>query len=341
MIRRRFFIPFWPLINVWYFALTARGISLNRLPFFLVINLYMLLTEPLRWLTLLLHVRFVFSKPKGNNPIFIIGHWRSGTSYLQDLLAMDSRFHYLSLYRMVSVNHFRLTESCFGNILSACIKRMNVNYPLQRNTKLDLSFSGELDVSLLFLGSPYAYTWAHLFPRKFDDLLQNTLWDTTQKAWLKDYLLVMHSLQSQRPNARLILKSPGDTARLEALYLAFPKAQFIYLHRSENDSLHSTAYLWQQIERYYGFQRWENPNRSVRETYHALLQAYRTQKSCIPPEQRIEIPFEALHDHPISTLEKIYQHFDLGELPAPLLNRLHESQGKHKAQTYPKPFPVS
>ena len=43
-------------------------------------------------------------------PLFIIGHWRSGTTYLHELLVLDERFTYPTTYQCFAPLHFLLTE---------------------------------------------------------------------------------------------------------------------------------------------------------------------------------------------------------------------------------------
>ena len=43
-------------------------------------------------------------------PLFIIGHWRSGTTWLHELLALDDRFTYPTTYVCFNPNRFLLTE---------------------------------------------------------------------------------------------------------------------------------------------------------------------------------------------------------------------------------------
>ena len=45
------------------------------------------------------------------SPLFILGHWRSGTTYLHQLLASDERFAFPSLYQISNPHIFLSTES--------------------------------------------------------------------------------------------------------------------------------------------------------------------------------------------------------------------------------------
>jgi len=44
-------------------------------------------------------------------PVFIVGHWRSGTTYLHELLSCDERFATPTTFQCFAANHFLLTEA--------------------------------------------------------------------------------------------------------------------------------------------------------------------------------------------------------------------------------------
>ena len=46
-------------------------------------------------------------------PIFLLGFWRSGTTFLHELLGCDSRFGFPSTYACMNPAHFLLSEKAF------------------------------------------------------------------------------------------------------------------------------------------------------------------------------------------------------------------------------------
>ena len=44
------------------------------------------------------------------DPIFIVGHWRTGTTLLHEFLILDDRHNYPTTYECLEPNHFLLTE---------------------------------------------------------------------------------------------------------------------------------------------------------------------------------------------------------------------------------------
>lgn len=339
MNRWKYVIPFWPLFNLWIMVFTHGGISSRRVLHFAGISFLLILSEPLRFMEWVFYSYAIHSTPLKEPPVFIIGHWRSGTSFLQDTLAMDPQFHYLSLYRMITAPYFLISEPWLFPFLNTIIKKLKLPYGFQRTT-LNLSFSGEMDVALTFMGNHLAYTWAHLLPKKYQELILNSLKESHQTEWLEDYLFLMKKLQRQRPKAKIVVKSPGDTARIKAILRMFPEAKFINLHRDKNQTLHSTFYLWQQIQSNNAFQRVEETKikKDIVWTMDYVTQKYMADKNMIPSNQLFELSFQDLHDFPTESLQKIYNQFGWGPLPKHVAEELHQKQGIHQVKDYTDPF---
>src|SRR5262249_35102668 len=56
-------------------------------------------------------------------PLFVLGHYRSGTTHLQNLIAVDDRFAYLNAYQANYPNTFLLTENLGSKLLDAFLPR--------------------------------------------------------------------------------------------------------------------------------------------------------------------------------------------------------------------------
>ena len=52
-----------------------------------------------------------------DDPIFVIGHWRSGTTLLHELLVLDPRAHFPDTYACFAPNHFRVS----GWMIKPCV----------------------------------------------------------------------------------------------------------------------------------------------------------------------------------------------------------------------------
>ena len=67
----------------------------------------------LRFLQGILYGRRIARTEIRAKPIFIIGHWRTGTTFLHELLILDERHTYPNTYQCLVPNHFLLTERLF------------------------------------------------------------------------------------------------------------------------------------------------------------------------------------------------------------------------------------
>ena len=54
-------------------------------------------------------------------PLFLIGHWRSGTTFLHELLAQDDQFYAPTTYQCMQPHHFLFTESWVKPVFSVLI----------------------------------------------------------------------------------------------------------------------------------------------------------------------------------------------------------------------------
>ena len=62
-----------------------------------------------RWLQHARHGRAI-DAIKLEAPIFVLGHWRTGTTLLHELMILDERFSYPDTYACLEPNHTLLTE---------------------------------------------------------------------------------------------------------------------------------------------------------------------------------------------------------------------------------------
>jgi len=87
-------------IRLWLKLNRQNNISKERKIMANRITLFVFISAPFRWiqsLYLLFKIPFVTFKKKP--PVFVIGHWRSGTTHLHYLLTQDEQFSYLEAFQ--------------------------------------------------------------------------------------------------------------------------------------------------------------------------------------------------------------------------------------------------
>ena len=246
------------------------------------------------------------------DPIFILGHWRSGTTLLHELLALDiEQLAYPNTFEVMSPQTFLSTEPLLSRWLAKLVpdRRPMDNMQLKVNSPQEDEFA----IALMTLQSYYL---ALSFPDAEQHYeryltLENLTPDELQH-WQHKFLWFLQKLtfKYQRP---LVLKSPPHTARIRLLLKLFPQAKFIHIHRHPYD-------VFQSMRHYFHTAGWltylqkpdlEVLDQAILRRYRLLYDAYFAQRNLIPPDQFYEVSFSALEQDPISEVKQIYHQFQL------------------------------
>lgn len=252
-------------------------------------------------------------------PIFIIGHWRTGTTMLHELLTCDPQFAYPSNYDCFVPHHFLLSKPILAPL---------VNWLLPSRRPMDDmpvgAFSPQEDeFALCALGAPTPYlrmAFPNHPPADMDLLnLDRTSPERVQR--FRDGIeFFFRSLTYHNNGRRLVLKSPPHTGRIRKLAEWFPEAKFIHLSRHPYQVFGSTLRLWRSLDQVQGFQlpRYadEQLEEFVFDAHARMYEGYYAQREGIHPANLIELKFEELVAHPESEIERIYDRLSLGPMSA-------------------------
>ena len=239
------------------------------------------------------------------DPIFIIGHWRSGTTFLHELLALDGQFAFPNTFQVTNPQTFLLTEA----IASQWLARLVPNHRPMDNMRINFQ-SPQEDEFAIALTTPMSYYLALSFPYAEQHYeryltLQGLTPDELQ-SWQTAFLTFLKKL-TYKYQRRLLLKSPTHTARIQRLLALFPRARFIHIHRHPYQ-------VFQSMQRYFETAGWltclQTPDPdaltpAILRRYRILYDAYMAQRHLIPPEQLCEVRFSALEANPIAQVQAI------------------------------------
>ena len=249
-------------------------------------------------------------------PVFVLGHWRSGTTFLHNLIACDPAMAFPTTLECVFPGGFLVARPVLGRSLSWLLpeQRPMDNMPLAT----DSPFEDEFALVKLGIGSPYA---SLAFPRQGppspDYLDLSGLTDKARKRWEIGFLWLMRRLQFAKPGRRLIIKSPPHTARIRTLLKLFPDARFVHISRDPYEIYPSTLKLWKVLNSRVGLQHPTNDAdwlpEYVLSTLPEMYAAYERDKSLIPPGRHVEIRYEDLISRPKATVDAVYAALDLGD----------------------------
>ena len=246
-------------------------------------------------------------------PIFILGHWRSGTTLLHNLLALDERFAAPNLFETMFPNGFMVTERW----QSALWSRLVPDTRLIDNMKLgtDMPQEDELALAILTGHSPYM---GHSFPQRWAHYMRyldfRDVDPAERKEWQSGLLAFVRKLTVHRGRCPLLLKSPPHTARIPLLLELFPDARFIHIHRNPYRVFQSNLHMLTEGLPLAKMQSGDlpEPEEFVIERYNRLHDAYFADRDLIPEGRLADIRFETLAADPVGTMEGVYRTLDLG-----------------------------
>lgn len=267
-------------------------------------------------------------------PIFILGHWRGGTTHLQRLLALDERFVSPSMVETL-FPHGLISGGPMGFFMGAFLPKNRV----VDQVKLGIGepFEDEFALLLLTRRSPYL-GWT--FPRRQREHEARLFLDDPQDAesWKRAFkrFIAKMTLKHGKP---VLLKSPPHTARIRHLISLFPDARFVHIHRHPIEVFWSTCRLLEEgID---GLRLQWPPSASVYEEvidrYARMYHRFFEETSLIPREQWAEVSYADLVAKPLDVLETIYRKLDLDEFAAvrPLVESHLHRQAVHQPRDYP------
>jgi omega-hydroxy-beta-dihydromenaquinone-9 sulfotransferase len=238
-------------------------------------------------------------------PVFILGHYRSGTTHLHELMSLDPRFASPNRYQTFNPRTFLGTERWLAPLVEP--------FMLPRRVQED-----EVAYMIQTGLSPYM-DWC--FPRSRTGYARTlTFRDADPEevaAWssaLVDFLKAV-TLRTGRP---LILKSPPHTARVRLILGLFPDARFVHIRRDPYAVFVSTIGLLKAVRPVFRLQRGprEIDEDAVLRTYAEMYDAYFADRDQIPPGQLVEIAYEDLERDPVGQVRSIYDGLALGEFEA-------------------------
>jgi hypothetical protein len=241
-------------------------------------------------------------------PIFILGHWRSGTTHLHNLLCQDRRFGYVSALQVIAPDIFYVAGEPFKALL-------RLGTPENRLIdNMEWSIDGPQEEEMA-LGNMSPYSLYHLwsFPqnaREYFDryaLFKDVSSDVIE-TWKEKYLEVLKTATHNMHGRRLVIKNPTNTGRIPTLLSLFPHAKFIFLHRNPYEVFLSTRNLYKKTLPHSQLQEIsdEEIDTNILTFYTKMMRYYLSDRKLIPKRNLIEVGYDALDNNPMLVMHHIY-----------------------------------
>jgi hypothetical protein len=227
-------------------------------------------------------------------PIFILGHWRSGTTLLHNLMCLDQQLCFPNLFQVYNPHAFL----CLEPIITPQMAEIHSEKRPMDNMKIgfDSPAEDEFALAILSLRSPLL-SWP--FPRQehyYDRYLTFQDVPAHEREKWKSSLLLLCKKITLKYNRQIIFKSPSHTGRIKLLLDMFPNALFIHIHRNPYTVFLSTRKLYETAIPGSFLQKpvIEGINNGILKRYKIMYGAFFDEQSLIPKSNFLEIYSEVL-----------------------------------------------
>ncbi len=339
--RDRFWIPrFWNGMNVTAcFSLLWR----NRFAVSLIcvamvaINCALSLINSLLWqFEVALFGRKINRTKLEQDPIFVIGHWRSGTTLLHELLVRNPRHTYPDTYACFAPNHFLISSW----VIKPCLKFL---LPARRptdNMAAGWDHPQEDEFALCNMGVPSPYltiAFSNHPPQCQDYLDLRGLPEAALNRWKSALVWFLKCVTVRNPG-RIVLKSPPHTCRIRVLLEMFPKAKFVHIVRDPYVVFPSTVNLWKRLYRDEGWQlpKCRGLDEHVFETLTRMYDAFDRDRELLRRNQFCQVRYEDLVADPVGEMQSVYEQLGLGDFESvrPAIEAYFASQKDYQTNRY-------
>lgn len=248
------------------------------------------------------------------SPLFILGHWRSGTTHLHNLLAEDPQFACARMFDVLFPHSFLSLESRKGwGVLLSPTRHID-------NVRLgwDVPYEDEFALCAATFRSPYL---AWIFPRRYDHYRRYLTFRGVPKAEVAEWkagLLDFARKLTVKYGRPLVLKSPPHTCRIKLILEAFPDARFVHIHRDPYAVFQSTRRMVEVAGSLMKLQRLDAASLDARvlDRYAEMYDVFFEDRRLIPAGRCHEIGYEALERDPVNELRRLYDTLGLAGFDA-------------------------
>lgn len=251
-----------------------------------------------------------------DNPVFIIGHWRTGSTFLHQLLSLDPGLHAPTLFEVALPDSMLISERFYRPVFKAMLGK---HRPMDQ-VKIGINEPQEDEYAWFRMlpGSPLEKI---VFPENNHFFLSNELninpSENQKKGWKKEVRGFFQKLHI-RHGKRIIAKNPFNSFRINLLLEIFPNARFIHIVRHPYSVVPSSIHMWRIISEQNTLNRFKNTPTcdEIATTMDKLLKTIEQAELKLPEGTVHTIRYEDLVENPVSEIHRIYETLQLPIYPA-------------------------
>jgi hypothetical protein len=270
-------------------------------------------------------------------PVFIVGHWRSGTTLLHNLLAGDPQFCYPTINE--ALRPYDFYPGPFDFITRSILLRSLPPTRPMDDMPLRPDLPQEDEIALAVMGA-LSFFNCFYFPADLrETFATEVLFDNASTEqidhWTRSVRTYLGKIAALYPGRRLLVKNPAHSARIPRLREMFPGAKFIHIIRNPADVATSTRKLYLRMLPVVALQQYDASyiDAHVAWSYPELMRRLQDGLQALPHEDFVEIGYAELVQNPLGVLEAVYDRLRLPrfELAVPSFQQRAQEYGLQAA----------
>ena len=252
--------------------------------------------------------KLLANKSLENDPVFILGHWRSGTTFVHNVFSCDKHFGYNTTYQTVFPHLMMWGQPFFKKNMSWLMpdKRPTDNMELA----VDLPQEEEFALSNMM---PYTYYNFWFLPKYMQEYADKyLLFKDIPEEELKEFEEIFTKLIKislwNTGGTQFLSKNPPHTGRVKELVKMFPNAKFVYLMRNPYTVFESTRSFFTNTIQPLKLENISNEQieENILSIYAKLYHKYEEDKKFVPEGNLIEVKFEDFESDAMAKTKEIY-----------------------------------
>ncbi len=270
------------------------------------------------------------------DPLYILGHWRSGTTLLHELLALDPRHRTPTTFECLAPHHFLISEAVIRRWFWFLLPKKR---PMD-NMRLGYDRPQEDETALCGLGVPSPFLTIAFPNRPVQDAAYHDLRELPASEWARWQARLARFYRSLlvHRHGKLVLKSPQHSFRIPVLAEMFPQMRCVQLVRDPYTVVSSAVHFWWSMYEAYALQAppYEGIEQYVFETFEQMQKALERDRALIPAENWIDLRYEDLVADPVACLADLYERLELGDFePArPAIEQYAQRARRYQTNKY-------
>lgn len=295
-------------------AVSENGLPSNKhVPLFSLMMLSALGRSPVHMLERAKHKRVARAAPPLEAPVFVIGHWRSGTTHLHNVLGKSPAFGHISPLASGLPDEI-LT---LGTWLAPTLEKALPEDRHVDKVAVTPDSPQEDEIPLANLQNLSVFQ-AVYFPKNFQESFdRGVFFDGCHEAEINRWATLAQTFAEKialhQGKPLLLIKNPVYTARIKRLLAIWPKARFIHIRRNPYEVFVSTRNYYRKLLPELALQPFDHVDIDafVLKTFIRLMDVYEVERTMLGEDQLVEVSYEQLIRDPMTVLKCLHDQLSL------------------------------